>query len=184
MKPAGHVYWLFGLSGAGKSTLAEALRRDLENQAGRPVLMLDGDRLRGGLCRGLGFSDLDRAENLRRAAEVARLGVESGLVVISAFITPLEAHRDAVVATVGAEQISLIHVHASLRACQERDVKGLYAGGAVGGAALMTGLGSVFEAPAKFFCQISTDGETPETSSARLWRHVSGAEKVARVRSA
>ena len=179
MKTAGHVYWIFGLSGAGKSTLAEALRRDFENHAGRAVLMLDGDRLRGGLCRGLGFSDLDRAENLRRAAEVARLGVESGLVVIAAFITPLEANRKAVVATVGAGQISLIHVDASLRACRERDVKGLYAGGAVGGAAQMTGLGSAFEAPAEFFCRISTDGETPEASSARLWRHVSGTQKVA-----
>ncbi|MDB6127927.1 MAG: adenylylsulfate kinase [Verrucomicrobia bacterium] len=169
MNPAdGHVFWLFGLSGAGKSSLAAKLREEFQNSPSRGVLMLDGDRLRNGLCRGLGFSDEDRTENLRRAAEVARLGVESGLIVIAAFITPHESQRRAVESIVGERDCSMILVNASLEICQRRDVKGLYDRAAKGGLAKMTGVGSSFEAPKKFALRIESGLEPIETSAAKL----------------
>jgi adenylyl-sulfate kinase len=173
MKP--HVFWLFGYSGAGKSSLAEALRRRLEAERGMRALMLDGDRLRAGLCRGLGFSAEDRTENLRRAAEVARLGLESGLVVVAAFITPLERQRRLVAETVGRERLSLVHVDAALEVCRRRDVKGLYARAAAGTVGRLTGVSDVFEAPAAPDLRIETGSEALEASAERLWRH---AERV------
>jgi adenylyl-sulfate kinase len=167
---AGHVFWLFGLSGAGKSTLAEKLRDELHSTFGREVLMLDGDRLRSGLCRGLGFSDEDRTENLRRAAEVARLGVESGLVVVAAFITPLETQRRAVEAIVGAASCSLIHIDASLEVCRRRDVKGLYGRAATGSVPSMTGVSSAFESPNRAAFRIASGIESAEESAAKLAR--------------
>ena len=89
------VFWLFGLSGAGKSSLAQPLSTHLQSMQ-LPVLALDGDDLRRGLCRGLGFSDEDRSENLRRAAEAALLAIRSKLMVVASFITPLEEHRDLI----------------------------------------------------------------------------------------
>lgn len=167
----GHVFWLFGLSGAGKTTLAEALARELPSMPGssRPLL-LDGDRLRAGLCAGLGFSDDDRTENLRRAAQVARLAVESGLPVIAAFITPREEQRQLVRQIVGAESISLVHVDAALAVCWRRDVKGLYARAAAGRGPEMTGTSasSAFEAPRAVDLRLRTDCEPRTQSVARL----------------
>lgn len=163
-----HIFWLFGLSGAGKSTLSEALRSEIVETTQTRPLMLDGDRLRNGLCRGLGFTDADRAENLRRAAEVARLGVESGQVVIAAFITPREEHRRMIEEIVGAEAISLVHIDASLDVCRERDVKGLYARALAGGVPRMTGVSSGFDAPARCALRLDTGAEEPALSSARL----------------
>jgi len=140
-----HVFWLFGLSGAGKSTLARHLSRQLRGE-GRSVLALDGDELRAGLCQGLGFSDEDRTENLRRAAEAAKLGLASNLCVVAAFITPLESHRRLVAGILGPD-LSLIHVSAPFEVCRTRDVKGLYAGAKAGNVALMTGISSKFELP-------------------------------------
>ena len=164
---AGYVFWLFGLSGAGKSTLAARLKRDLA-AVGHPSLLLDGDRLRGGLCQGLGFGVEDRTENLRRAAEVARLGVESGLVVIAAFITPLEVQRRAVERLIGPDRISWIHADATLAVCQQRDVKGLYAQAAAGTMTQMTGVGSAFERPDRCECVLSTGLEPVQASTERL----------------
>ena len=166
----GHVFWLFGLSGAGKSSLAAKLWEEFRRSNARGVLMLDGDRLRNGLCRGLGFSDEDRTENLRRAAEVARLGVESGLIVIAAFITPHESQRRAVESIVGEGACSMILVDASLEICQRRDVKGLYHRAAKGGLEKMTGVGSAFEAPTKFALRIESGSEPLDTSAAKLAR--------------
>jgi len=122
----GLVIWLFGYSGAGKSTLADGLAHGLRLETGRDVLRLDGDRLRQGVCSGLGFTDSDRTENLRRAAEIARLGVESGLIVVASFITPREAHRKLVQEIVGASAISFVYVATSLGVCRARDAKGIY----------------------------------------------------------
>lgn len=143
---AGHVFWLFGLSGAGKSTLATALIDDLRS-SGIAVLALDGDALRAGLCRELGFSDHDRAENLRRAAEAAKLGSISGLCVVASFITPRASHRQLVRDILGPNQLSLIHVNAPLDVCRSRDTKGLYARTSAGQVAQMTGLTSAYEPP-------------------------------------
>lgn len=165
----GHVFWLFGLSGAGKTTLAGLLATELR-QLGRPVLALDGDIMRAGLCTGLGFSDADRTENLRRAAEVARLGLASNLCVIAAFITPLEAQRQLVSGLVGTDRLSLIWINAPLATCRSRDVKGLYAGAQAGAVPQMTGLGSRFEPPALSALMIDTENQ-PASASAALLRH-------------
>lgn len=166
-KRVGNVFWLFGLSGAGKSTLAAELKRGLAAE-GHPSLLLDGDRMRGGLCQGLGFGVEDRTENLRRAAEVARLGVESGITVIAAFITPLEVQRRAVEKLIGPDRISWIHADAALAVCQQRDVKGLYAQAAAGTVTQMTGVGSAFEQPGHCDCLLPTGSEPIQASAERL----------------
>lgn len=163
----GHVFWLCGLSGAGKSTLASALVADLRRR-GTPVLALDGDALRNGVSRGLGFSAEDRSENLRRAAGIARLGSDSALCTVAAFITPLQANREMIGAILGRESWSLIFVDAPLAVCQQRDVKGLYSRARQGGVAQMTGMSSPFERPNDADLVISTAEESPETSTARL----------------
>jgi len=162
-----HVFWLFGLSGAGKSTLAARLANELRRRT-VPVLSLDGDDLRGGLCQGLGFSDADRAENLRRAACVARLGLESALTVVAAFITPLEAHRQIVRSLLPPDRLSFIHVNASIDVCRSRDVKGLYARAQQGGISQMTGITSAFELPPRADLELSTARESVDQSAARL----------------
>jgi len=167
MPPSGHIFWLFGLSGAGKSTLATALIDDLRSR-GVPVLALDGDELRAGLCHGLGFSDAGREENLRRAAEVARLASVSGLCVVASFITPLASHRQLVAGILRQQNLSLIHVDAPFEVCRERDTKGLYAQAKQGKVAQMTGVSSSFEPPAAADLVIHTAGESPAASSARL----------------
>ncbi|MEO7967963.1 MAG: adenylyl-sulfate kinase [Opitutus sp.] len=152
--PSPHVFWLFGLSGAGKTTLANQLFHELQ-LSGVGVLRLDGDRLRSGLCSGLGFSDTDRSENIRRAAETARLAVESNLCVVASFITPLEASRAIATRVIGGDRLSLIHLDGSLEVCRKRDVKGLYARSTLEGIPNMTGLSSLFQVPAH--CALTLD---------------------------
>lgn len=170
-----HVFWLFGLSGAGKTTLAIQLTAGLRAM-GRPVLALDGDELRTGLCRGLGFSDADRAENLRRAAEVAKLGLNSDVDVVAAFITPLETQRAMVAAILPAPALSFIHVSAPLSICQQRDVKGLYARARDGAVPQMTGFSAPFESPApeQAHLTLQTDTESVAASTARLLEYARG----------
>jgi adenylylsulfate kinase-like enzyme len=123
---AGWVFWLYGLSGAGKTSLsvecAERIRA-----AGNPVLVLDGDVLRRGVCRDLGFSDDDRRENVRRTAEMARVAADSGIPVIVALITPQVSMRDLARQIVGTQRFSEIFVDAPFAECRRRDAKGLYA---------------------------------------------------------
>jgi len=164
---AGHVFWLFGLSGAGKSTLAQHLAAELR-AAGRPVLELDGDRLRAGLCRGLGFAEGDRTENLRRAAEVARLGVDSGLCVVAAFITPLAANRATVAEIVGPDALSFVFVDAPLDVCRQRDVKQLYAAAARGEVQKFTGVSARFEAADDAALHLRSAQESVADSATRL----------------
>jgi adenylylsulfate kinase len=140
------VIWLYGLSGSGKSTLANALERDLHARGVRTAL-LDGDNLRTGLNRGLGFSDEDRTENLRRAAEAAKLFVDAGIVVIASFISPLRRHRQAARAIIGADDFIEVFVSAPYDVCAARDPKGLYAKASAGGVAAFTGRDSSFEPP-------------------------------------
>lgn len=163
----GHVFWLCGLSGAGKSTLATALIASLRGR-GVPVLALDGDALRTGVCAGLGFSAADRAENLRRAAQVARLAAESGLCTVASFITPLSANREMIGGILGHGGWSLVFVDASLAVCQKRDVKGLYSRANQGNVPQMTGLTSPFEPPAVADFVLHSDAESPAASSAKL----------------
>ncbi len=164
--PSPHVFWLFGLSGAGKSTLAAHLIAQLRAD-GRSVLALDGDDLRAGLCIGLRFSDDDRTENLRRAAETAKLGLASNLCVVASFITPLESHRRLVAGILGP-RVSFIYVSAPLDVCRSRDVKGLYARAKTGKVAQMTGISSGFEAPARADLVVHTDVENVAASAGHL----------------
>ncbi len=142
----GLVIWLYGLSGSGKSTLAIALERRLHAD-GLVTQLLDGDNVRTGLNRGLGFSDADRAENLRRVAEVAKLHVQAGLVTLCSFITPLRAHRALVREIIPADDLLEVYVHARYETCAARDPKGLYAKVAAGGVGSFTGKDSGFEPP-------------------------------------
>jgi adenylylsulfate kinase len=165
------VLWLYGLSGSGKSTLAAALQR-LLHSGGRATAILDGDLLRTGLNRGLGFSDDDRRENLRRAAEVARLFLQSGLIVICSFITPTKAFRSLVRQTVGEDDFHEIYVHADFETCRQRDVKGLYAKAESGKVQQFTGRDSGFEEPTAPDLRLDTLTETEEQSLAKLLEYV------------
>ncbi|HVT73243.1 MAG TPA: adenylyl-sulfate kinase [Lacunisphaera sp.] len=168
----GFAIWIYGLSGAGKSTLAASLERELHRQ-GRVTVMLDGDDLRGGLNRGLGFSDTDRTENLRRAAEVAKLLVRSGLVVIAAFITPRREHRALVSTIVGAADLALVHASAPFAVCARRDPKGLYAQAAADVLRQFTGRDSAFEPPLdEAGLTLDTSAESVAESTARLVAYV------------
>ncbi|WP_394337073.1 adenylyl-sulfate kinase [Ectopseudomonas mendocina] len=139
------VVWFSGLSGAGKSTLAEALERSLQ-AAGLHTYLLDGDRLRLGLNRDLGFSEQDRQENIRRAGEVAALMAEAGLIVLAAFISPFRADRDAVRQLLPGRFVE-VFIDTPLHVCEARDPKGLYRRARAGLIQNFTGLDSPFEAP-------------------------------------
>ena len=142
----GHVVWFTGLSGSGKSTLANALESALHAR-GVSTYLLDGDLLRQGLNRDLGFSDRDRIENIRRVAEVARLMRDAGLVVINAFISPFEQERELARELVGREHFLQVYVSTPLTTCEARDPKGLYKKARAGNLTTLTGIGSHYEVP-------------------------------------
>ena len=142
----GHVFWMYGLSGSGKSTLADRLERALVAK-NRFVKLLDGDNIRSALNGDLGFSDADREENIRRIAEVSKLFVDAGFVVIASFISPKRSNRTLAENIIGSEDISKIFIDASFEACAQRDVKGLYAKAKSGKIPHFTGKDSEFEAP-------------------------------------
>lgn len=146
LKQAPMVIWLTGLSGAGKSTIANAAESALHHQ-GYATFLLDGDNLRHGLCRDLGFSAADRAENLRRAGEVARLMVDAGLVVLASFISPSAREREAVAARFDAAEFAEVHVSTPLAVCEARDPKGLYRLARAGALADFTGVSSPYDVP-------------------------------------
>ncbi|HTB80896.1 MAG TPA: adenylyl-sulfate kinase [Opitutaceae bacterium] len=165
LRQRARVVWLYGLSGSGKSTLANALERQLQAE-GFTTHLLDGDNVRTGLNRDLGFSDADRAENIRRVAEVAKLFVQAGVVVIAAFITPQRALRELARGIVGAEDFLEVYVAASFEACARRDPKGLYAKAGAGQVRQFTGRDSAFEppAPGDTALVIDTEARSPERS--------------------
>ncbi|MCC5864074.1 MAG: sulfate adenylyltransferase subunit CysN [Wenzhouxiangella sp.] len=142
------VLWFTGLSGAGKSSVANALEMALF-QRGYHSYLLDGDNVRHGLNRDLGFTDEDRVENIRRIGEVARLMADAGLVVLSAFISPFRADRAMVRELMEPGEFVEIHVQASLETCESRDPKGLYARARAGAIRNFTGIDSPYEAPEK-----------------------------------
>jgi len=142
----GTVIWLYGLSGSGKSTLATALEHRL-NAAGRMTQLLDGDNVRTGLNKNLGFSDADRDENIRRVAEVAKLFAQAGVITLCSFITPMRRQRAAARAIIGAEDFLEVYIHASFETCAVRDPKGIYAKAKAGEVKQFTGKDSGFETP-------------------------------------
>ncbi len=146
LRQRGQVLWFYGLSGSGKSTIAQALDRKL-HEDGRLTKALDGDNVRGGLNSNLGFSDEDRAENIRRVAEAAKLFVEAGVIVLASFITPTAELRQQAEKIIGQDDLTLVYTKASFEACQQRDPKGLYAKVAAGQVKQFTGKDSGFEEP-------------------------------------
>lgn len=152
----GVVLWFTGLSGSGKSTVAGALEQSL-HRLGVSTYLLDGDNVRHGLCRDLGFSDEDRKENIRRVGEVAKLMVDAGLVVLTAFISPHRAERQMVRDLLGDGQFIEVFVDTPLAVCEARDPKGLYKKARAGELRNFTGIDSVYEAPDA--PEIHLDGE-------------------------
>ena len=140
------VIWFTGLSASGKSTLAGALEEILTAQ-GYHTYLLDGDNVRHGLCKDLGFSDADRAENIRRVGEVAKLMADAGLIVMAAFISPFRADRRMVRKILPAGQFVEVFMDASLDVCKERDPKGLYIKAERGEIKQFTGIDSPYESP-------------------------------------
>ena len=142
----GKVVWFTGLSGSGKSTLANALEVELHSH-GLRTYILDGDNVRQGLNKDLGFTEADRVENIRRIAEVAKLMMDAGLIVMTAFISPFRREREMARELIGADNFVEVYVNTSLDVCEERDVKGLYKQARAGKIPNMTGVNSPYEAP-------------------------------------
>lgn len=140
------VLWFTGLSGSGKSTLASSLEVYYHNK-GYNTYILDGDNIRTGLNKDLDFSELGRVENIRRIAEVAKLFLDSGTIVLSAFISPFKSDRHAAKQLIGDENFVEIHVDCPLEECEKRDVKGLYKKARSGQIQHFTGIDSPFEEP-------------------------------------
>ena len=143
----GKVIWFTGLSGSGKSTIANALEKELHAK-GRRTYTLDGDNIRQGLNKDLGFTDADRVENIRRVAEVAKLMMDAGLIVMTAFISPFRAEREMARGLLGAEHFIEVFVDTPLKVCEQRDPKGLYKKARSGQLPNMTGINSLYETPA------------------------------------
>ncbi|MCX2744617.1 adenylyl-sulfate kinase [Mangrovivirga sp. M17] len=167
----GVVVWMVGLSGSGKSTLARGLEKKLHEE-GILTMLLDGDNLRTGVNNNLGFSDEDRTENIRRAAEVSKLFCECGVVTICSLISPTNSIRKMAKEIIGEENYLEIFVNASLEECEKRDVKGLYAKARAGEIKSFTGIDSPFEVPSKPFLEIITEGSTIEDSLDTLIKRV------------
>ncbi|NOT14661.1 MAG: adenylyl-sulfate kinase [Methylotenera sp.] len=142
----GAILWFTGLSGSGKSTLAHAVEAQLHQQGCR-TFVLDGDNVRHGLCGDLGFSDKDRQENIRRIGEMAKLFMEAGVIVLTAFISPYRDDRNRVRAMVAQGDFIEIYCDTSLDICETRDVKGLYKKARAGEIRDFTGISSPYEPP-------------------------------------
>ncbi|MCY7975068.1 adenylyl-sulfate kinase [Bacillus inaquosorum] len=140
------ILWLTGLSGSGKSTIANAAARELFEQ-GYQVIVLDGDNIRHGLNKDLGFSDEDRKENIRRIGEVAKLFVQQGTIVITAFISPFREDREQVRQLVEAGEFHEVYIKCDLDICEQRDPKGLYKKARNGEIPFFTGIDSPYEEP-------------------------------------
>jgi len=163
----GRVIWFTGLSGSGKSTLANALEVELHARGVR-TFILDGDNVQQGLNRDLGFEPADRVENIRRIAEVAKLMMDAGLVVLTAFISPYRQEREMARGLIGADSFVEVHVNTPLAVCEQRDVKGLYRRARAGQIPNMTGVNGPYEAPESPDCEIDTSSESLEALIERL----------------
>jgi bifunctional enzyme CysN/CysC len=163
--------WLTGLPGSGKTTIANLLESRL-HQAGRHTYVLDGDNVRHGLNRDLGFTAAARVENIRRVAEVARLMVDAGLVVIVAFISPYRAERALARSMFVPGEFREIHVDTPLAECERRDPKGLYAKARRGELANFTGIDSAYEAPEQPDLRLDAFGTSAEACVGRIMREL------------
>ena len=161
------LIWLTGLSGSGKTTLALRLEHYFFNK-GFKLFILDGDNVRNGLCKDLGFSEDDRKENLRRVGEVAKLMLDAGLIVISAFISPSGEDRMAIKKIVGEQRFIEVYVNCTVEVCEERDVKGLYAKARKGIIPNFTGISAPYDPPVLPDLEVPTAEETVEESVQKI----------------
>jgi bifunctional enzyme CysN/CysC len=168
-----HLLWFTGLSGAGKSTIANLVEKRLL-ALGAHSFLLDGDNVRHGLNRDLGFTDADRVENIRRVGEVARLMTDAGLIVLTAFISPFRAERDMVRAMLPPGEFIEVHIDTPLDVAESRDVKGLYAKARAGRLANFTGIDSPYEAPLDPEIRVNTIDMTPEQAAEAIVDHLLG----------
>ena len=169
----GVTLWLTGLSAAGKSTIAVIVER-LLLERGRLAYRLDGDNVRHGLNRNLGFSAEDRAENIRRIGEVAKLFTDAGVIVIASFISPYRADRDTVRANMGAGDFVEVYVKVSLDAAARRDPKGLYKKAMAGQIKNFTGVDDPYEAPERAEVVIDTESSSAEQSANQIMSYLEG----------
>ena len=157
------VLWFTGLSGSGKSTLAHAVEEEL-HQIGCRTIVLDGDNMRHGLCKDLDFSDESRKENIRRIGEVAKLFIESGVITLTAFISPFKEERDKVRKLLANQDLIEIYVKCPISVCEARDVKGMYKKAKANEIKNFTGISSPYEAPESPDLIVDTDQETLDES--------------------
>ena len=161
------ILWFTGLSGSGKSTIANAVEVRL-NQLQKHTYLLDGDNVRMGLNKGLSFSDEDRVENIRRIGELSKLFVDSGTIVLTAFISPFKEDRESVRKLVESDEFIEIFVDTPLSVCENRDPKGLYKKARIGEIANFTGISSPYESPISPEVIIKTDALNIEKSTDKI----------------
>ena len=161
------ILWFTGLSGSGKSTIANAVEAKLLTLK-KHTYLLDGDNIRMGLNKGLGFSDEDRIENIRRIGEVSKLFVDAGSIVLTAFISPFQKERNSVRELVEQEEFIEVFVDTPLEICESRDPKGLYKKARSGEISNFTGISSAYEAPLVPEIHIKTDQQNIEESTQKI----------------
>lgn len=166
-----HVYWFTGLSGSGKSTVAKGVERMLFSK-GYFVQVIDGDNVRSGLCSNLGFSMEDRAENIRRVAELAKLYLDSGIITLCSFISPTIAIRASAQQIIGKNDFKEVYINTPVEVCEKRDVKGLYKKARAGEIKGFTGIDSPYEPPVDPAKEIITTHQTIEESVTEVFNFV------------
>jgi adenylylsulfate kinase len=166
------VLWFTGLSGSGKSTLANAVEKELFD-TGHNVIVLDGDNIRHGLCSDLGFTEEDRNENMRRIGEVAKLFVESGTIVLAAFVSPYREDRERVRSRLPHREFYEVYCECDLAVCEERDPKGLYARARAGEIPNFTGISAPYEEPIKPDMVVNTNNLSVEEEVEHILKKLS-----------
>jgi len=167
----GVTVWLTGLSGSGKSTIAVGAERELVRR-GRLAYVLDGDNVRHGLNKNLGFSPVDRTENIRRIGEVAKLFTDAGVIAMTSFISPYRSDRDGVRALLAPGDFVEVYVSATVETCESRDVKGLYQRARKGEIPEFTGISAPYEAPERPELVLDTNRQGVDESVASLVAHL------------
>ncbi len=171
-KHGSFLVWFTGLSGSGKSTLANAVEVKL-HEMGIHTYPLDGDNIRDGINKNLKFSPEDRDENIRRVAEMSKLFVDAGIVVLGSFISPFAKSREEIKKTVGEENFVEVFLNTSLEECERRDVKGLYKKARTGEIPSFTGISSPYEAPENPDVEIRTEEMTVEEAADKVLAYIS-----------